>query len=119
MVAMLIGCGLRRAELLALNLESIQRREDHKAAPPLSHNVAAQSGTLTPTGGRHDLPPACFTVRLIGMARLRSECFRRGGSRFGILNHRIDVDLQNISPLGHVLREERQVARLDEMPAES
>jgi integrase len=29
MVAMLIGCGLRRAELLALNLESIQQREDH------------------------------------------------------------------------------------------
>jgi site-specific recombinase XerD len=29
MVAMLIGCGLRRAELLALTLESIQRREEH------------------------------------------------------------------------------------------
>ena len=29
MVAMLIGCGLRRAELLALRLESIQRREEH------------------------------------------------------------------------------------------
>ena len=29
MLAMLIGCGLRRAELLALRLESIQRREDH------------------------------------------------------------------------------------------
>src|ERR671918_665875 len=29
MVAMLIGCGLRRAELLALQLESIQRREEH------------------------------------------------------------------------------------------
>ena len=29
MVAMLIGCGLRRAELLALSLESIQQREDH------------------------------------------------------------------------------------------
>jgi integrase len=29
MVAMLIGCGLRRAELLALRLESIQQREDH------------------------------------------------------------------------------------------
>jgi len=28
-VAMLIGCGLRRAELLALRLESIQEREDH------------------------------------------------------------------------------------------
>jgi integrase len=29
MVAMLIGCGLRRAELLALNLESIQQHEEH------------------------------------------------------------------------------------------
>jgi integrase len=29
MIAMLIGCGLRRAELLALRLESIQQREDH------------------------------------------------------------------------------------------
>src|SRR5436190_14320177 len=29
MIAVLIGCGLRRAELLALRLESIQLREDH------------------------------------------------------------------------------------------
>jgi integrase len=29
MVATLIGCGLRRAELLALRLESIQQREEH------------------------------------------------------------------------------------------
>jgi integrase len=29
MVAMLIGCGLRRAELLTLRLESIQQREEH------------------------------------------------------------------------------------------
>ena len=29
MLAMLIGCGLRRAELLALHLESIQQREEH------------------------------------------------------------------------------------------
>jgi integrase len=29
MVAMLIGCGLRRAKLLALRLESIQQREEH------------------------------------------------------------------------------------------
>jgi integrase len=29
MLAILIGCGLRRAELLALTLESIQLREDH------------------------------------------------------------------------------------------
>jgi integrase len=29
MIAMLIGCGLRRAELLALSVESIQQREEH------------------------------------------------------------------------------------------
>jgi integrase len=29
MIAMLIGCGLRRAELLAMHLESIQQREEH------------------------------------------------------------------------------------------
>ena len=29
MLAMLIGCGLRRGELLALDLESLQRREEH------------------------------------------------------------------------------------------
>ena len=29
MVAMLIGCGLRRSELLGLRLESVQQREDH------------------------------------------------------------------------------------------
>ncbi|MEO7133256.1 MAG: tyrosine-type recombinase/integrase [Vicinamibacterales bacterium] len=29
MVAVLIGCALRGAELLALHLESIQQREDH------------------------------------------------------------------------------------------
>jgi site-specific recombinase XerD len=29
MLAMLIGCGLRRGELLALTLESVQRREEH------------------------------------------------------------------------------------------
>jgi integrase len=29
MLAMLIGCGLRRGELLALRVESIQQREDH------------------------------------------------------------------------------------------
>jgi len=29
MVAMLIGCGLRRAELLALSVEAVQQREEH------------------------------------------------------------------------------------------
>jgi integrase len=29
MIAMLIGCGLRRGELLALRVDSIQLREEH------------------------------------------------------------------------------------------
>jgi integrase len=29
MIAVLIGCGLRRGELLALQLASIQQREEH------------------------------------------------------------------------------------------
>ena len=53
------------------------------------------------------------------MARLLFGCLLRGGSGLGILNHRIDFDLQKISPVGHVLGDERQVACLDEMPAES
>src|ERR1700752_4340737 len=35
MIAMLIGCGLRRAELLALHLESIQQREEHRVIADL------------------------------------------------------------------------------------
>jgi integrase len=35
MVAMLIGCGLCRAELLALHLESIQQREEHRVIADL------------------------------------------------------------------------------------
>jgi integrase len=30
MIAMLIGCGLRHAELLSLTLKSIQRREERR-----------------------------------------------------------------------------------------
>jgi integrase len=33
MLAMLIGCGLRRGELFALTLESIQQREEHWSSP--------------------------------------------------------------------------------------
>lgn len=35
MVAMLIGCGLRRAELRGLTLESIQQRENHRVIAEL------------------------------------------------------------------------------------
>jgi site-specific recombinase XerD len=35
MIAMLMGSGLRRAELLALNLESIQQREEHRVIADL------------------------------------------------------------------------------------
>ena len=40
MVAMLIGCGLRRAELLALTLESVQQREEHWVTQTWSETVA-------------------------------------------------------------------------------
>jgi hypothetical protein len=43
MVAMLIGCGLRRAELLAPSLESIQRREEHWVIADLVDGVVAVS----------------------------------------------------------------------------
>src|SRR3990172_5015525 len=35
MLAMLIGCGLRRGELLALTLESVQQREEHRVIADL------------------------------------------------------------------------------------
>jgi integrase len=35
MVALLIGCGLRRGQLLALQLESIQQREEHRVIADL------------------------------------------------------------------------------------
>jgi integrase len=35
MVAMLIGCGLRRGESLALRLESVQQREEHRVTADL------------------------------------------------------------------------------------
>jgi integrase len=35
MVALLIGCGLRRGALLALQLESIQQREEHRVIADL------------------------------------------------------------------------------------
>jgi hypothetical protein len=41
MVAMLIGCGLRRAESLAQRLESIQRREDHRVIADLVGRAAS------------------------------------------------------------------------------
>jgi len=38
MVAMLIGCGLRRAELLALTCESVQQREQHWVIADRGHH---------------------------------------------------------------------------------
>jgi len=35
MLAMLIGCGLRRGELLALHVDSIQLREEHSVIADL------------------------------------------------------------------------------------
>jgi integrase len=49
MVAMLIGCGLRRGELLGLTLGSIQQREEHWVIADL----VGQAGTCAPYRFRH------------------------------------------------------------------
>ena len=49
MVAMLIGCGLRRAELLALRLESTQQREEHWVIADLVGKVAHVRTVPIPT----------------------------------------------------------------------
>ena len=68
MVAMLIGCGLRRAELLALRVESIQQREDHWVIAdlvgkgghvrtvPISNRGEEQGGRLVGLGSHHARP---------------------------------------------------------------
>lgn len=60
MVAMLIGCGLRRAELLALTLESVQQREEHWVIADLvgkgvSKGNLGQIGTLRVRIGSHSV----------------------------------------------------------------
>ena len=62
MVAMLIGCGLRRAELLALSIESIQQREEHQvgAARPATHLCPS----LPPRGWRTGSDPVPTGTRL-------------------------------------------------------
>jgi integrase len=62
-VVMLIGCGLRRAELLALQLASIQQREEHWVI-----------ADLVGKGGH---------VRTVPMALLGEEARRRVDSRGG------------------------------------
>lgn len=101
-------------------------------SPPLSRNNATRedlsSALWVPlrvtdsgvTGSRACHPAARFIrSSLSGLPRLFPEYRLRGGSRLGILNHRIDVDHQEISPFGHMLGDERQVTRVDKMPAES
>ena len=68
MVAMLIGCGLRRGELLALQLESIQQREEHwvicgsrrqgrtRAHSANPHVVEAPRRRVDRRGGHHARP---------------------------------------------------------------
>src|SRR5262245_14672117 len=61
----------------------------------------------------------CFRSSVSGTTQLLPEYRLHGGSRIRILNHRINVAHQDIRPLGHVLSDQRQVTRLDKMPAES
>ena len=60
MVAMLIGCGLRRAELLALRLESIQQREEHARStrPGVSGATACRRGCSGMWSAPRRLAPA-------------------------------------------------------------
>jgi integrase len=51
MVAMLIGCGLRRGELLALTIESIQKREEHWVIADLVWARAVTSGPYPSRSG--------------------------------------------------------------------
>ncbi len=66
MVAMLIGCGFPRAELLALRLEAIQQREGHWVIADLVGNgghvrtVAARAGI--DKRAPHDLRRTCLRL---------------------------------------------------------
>jgi integrase len=53
MVAMLIGCGLRRGELLALRLESIQQREEHWVIADLVGKAGHVRTVPIPTWVKH------------------------------------------------------------------
>ena len=48
MLAMPIGCGLRRGELLALTLDTLQQREDHWVMP----TSRAKAATCAPSPSR-------------------------------------------------------------------
>lgn len=68
MIAMLIGHGLRRAELLALRLESIPQREEHLIEVRLARRLR-----LSPSScGSQLLPPSQKTARLLVLYRRRS-----------------------------------------------
>lgn len=88
MVAMLIGCGLRRAELLALRLESIQQREDdwviadlagkagHVRTVPIPTWVKAAVDTWTAAAASTS-GPVFRTINKAGCASGETGCHRR------------------------------------------
>ena len=49
-LAILLGCGLRRAELTALRVEDIQQREEHWSSPTLSARAATYEPSRFRTG---------------------------------------------------------------------
>ena len=69
MVAMLIGCGLRRAELQALSIESIQQREEHwsthSAAEDATEVVSMQATTTIPTRTQNGILMAATVAHMI------------------------------------------------------
>jgi hypothetical protein len=56
MIAVLLGCGLRRAELAAVTLEHLQQREER---PGFSLIWSARVGMYGRFRYRHELPRVC------------------------------------------------------------
>ena len=68
MVAMLIGCGLRRAELPALTLESVQQREEHWVIADWLERVATCARCRSQAGSKMRSMPGLMlsTLRMVG-----------------------------------------------------
>ena len=77
MLAMLIGCGLRRAELLALTLESIQQREEHWAIVDLI-GKSGHIRTIPVPGWVRQLLDDWFSAAGISSGRLFRRVHRTG-----------------------------------------
>jgi site-specific recombinase XerC len=84
MVAMLIGCGLRRGELLALNLESVQQREEHWVIADLVGKRREEPGCLGggPQGRRAPLRILPKANHALLEAKVHNNAEMRSSQRF-------------------------------------